>query len=208
MSTVARTTRSRTYGPECHGQRMSYEEFASAPWQEGYQYELIHGRVEVAAMPNMPHFSLDGWLKYLLQKYVEHHSKNINLVGGPVRVFVPDVAEATCPEPDIAAYSNFPLDMPFEERDWRDHSPILVIEIISPDNARKDLKRNVELYLQVPSIREYWIIDPRESPDRPSMIVYRRRGKNWQKPIHVSFGEEYTTKLLPEFVLVMDPHQR
>jgi len=208
MSIVARTTRTPIYGPECHGQRMSYEEFASAAWQEGYQYELIHGRVVVAAMPNMPHFTLDRWLNGRLQKYVELHSEVINLVGGPVRVIVPDIAEATCPEPDVAAYSDFPLHLPFDDLDWRDYSPILVVEIISTDNARKDLERNVELYLQVPSIREYWIIDPRESADRPSMIVYRRRGKNWQKPIHVAYCKTYTTKLLPGFALVMDPHKR
>jgi Uma2 family endonuclease len=187
---------------------MSYEEFASAAWQEGYQYELIHGRIEVAAMPNMPHFSLDGWLKRRLQEYADHHSQVINLVGGPVRVLVPDVADATCPEPDVGAYQDFPLHLPFDDLDWRDYSPILVVEIISPDNARKDLERNVDLYLLVPAIREYWIIDPRESADRPSMIVHRRRGKNWQKPIHVAYKETYTTKLLPGFALVMDPHQR
>jgi hypothetical protein len=31
--------------------------------------------------------------------------------------------------------------------------------------------------LQVPSIREYWIIDGRDDPGRPVMLVHRRRGR-------------------------------
>lgn len=46
---MAATT--RTYGPEMHGQRMTYDEFVSAPWREGHQYELIHGRIVVAPPP-------------------------------------------------------------------------------------------------------------------------------------------------------------
>jgi Uma2 family endonuclease len=84
---------------------------------------------------------------------------------------------------------------------------VLVVEIISENTASKDLERNVTLYLQVKSLREYWIIDPRhESHDRPSMRVYRRRGQRWQKPIEVPAGGTYSTRLLPGFTLVLDRH--
>ena len=66
--------------------------------------------------------------------------------------------------------------------------------------------RNVELYLRVPSIREYWIFDPRQDPDRPTLRVYRRRGSRWQRPVDVAPGETYTTPLLPGFALLLDPH--
>ncbi|HLW63885.1 MAG TPA: Uma2 family endonuclease [Gemmataceae bacterium] len=187
---------------------MSYEEFASAPWQEGYQYELIHGTIVVAALPRTSHDLLDDWLSEVLRSYKRSHPEIINYVSTAPRIVIREVDLPTCPEPDIAAYRDLPLHLPWDELDWRDYSPILVVEIISEDNAWKDLDRNVDLYLQIPSIREYWIVDPRESADRPSMIVYRRRGKNWQKPIYVAYQETYTTKLLPGFALVMDPHQR
>ena len=79
-----------------------------------------------------------------------------------------------------------------------------MVEILSPDNATKDLERNVRLYLEVPSIREYWIIDGRENADYGAILVYRRRGSKWQKPIQVAPGETYTTKLLPDFELKLD----
>jgi Uma2 family endonuclease len=119
---------------------------------------------------------------------------------------VPGRRATTAPEPDIAAYRDFPLYLPLRQRNWRNFSPILVAEIISADTADKDLVRNLELYLQVPSIREYWIIDPRIDPDQPTLTVHRRRGSRWQQPIEVAGGGTYTTRLLPDFVLTLDVH--
>ena len=85
---------------------------------------------------------------------------------------------------------------------------MLVAEIPSADDSDKDLVRNVELYLEVPSIREYWILDPLLDPDAPGLRVYRRRGRSRQKPIDVPFGGVYETpRLLPGFRLVVDPDQ-
>jgi Uma2 family endonuclease len=69
------------------------------------------------------------------------------------------------------------------------------------------LIRNVNLYLQVPSIQEYWILDGQDDPDKPSLLVYRRRGKQWQKPREIGYQETYTTPLLPGFKLVVDPRR-
>ncbi|HEV3143510.1 MAG TPA: Uma2 family endonuclease [Gemmataceae bacterium] len=208
MSTVARTTRTQTYGPERHGQRMSYEEFASAPWQEGYRYELIDGRIEVAPAADLDQDSSNSWLYRRLDRYADKHPEIINYVTMKPRVFIPARPDVTCPEPDLAAYKDFPLKLPFTQRDWRDLSPFLVAEVLSLDAPNKDLVRNVELYRLVPSIAEYWIVDPRVDPDKPGLIVYRRRGQNWQKPIRVAFGETYVTRHLPGFDLVMNPYLR
>jgi Uma2 family endonuclease len=59
--------------------------------------------------------------------------------------------------------------------------------------------------LQVPSIREYWVIDPREDADRPTLLVFRRRGRRWQRTIPVPAGTTYATRLLPGFELLIDP---
>lgn len=202
-------TATRTYGPEMHGRRMTYEEFVSAPWREGNQYELINGRVFVAPLADLGHGRLDRWIDDRLNSYKLSRPDVLNYVLKPARVFVSSAFErATCPEPDVAAYYDFPIDVPFDELDWRDISPILVVEILSNESALKDLDRNVKLYALVPSIKEYWIVDPRESADRPSLIVYRRRGRGWQKPIHVPYRGIYTTKLLPGFSLVVDPHAK
>jgi Uma2 family endonuclease len=193
--------------PQDQGRPLTLEEFQSAQGQEGYHYELIHGKLEVSPLPNIPHEDLRDWLREKFAAYVRRHPEVINYIKAPARVFVPGESVVTAPEPDLGAYCDFPLDLPLERRDWRDYSPLLVVEILSRDTADKDLVRNLPLYLQVPSIREYWILDPRASADRPSLIVRRRRGRRWQRAVHVPAGGTYTTGLLPDFALLLDPHR-
>lgn len=190
--------------PADQGRALSLDEFEHADGQEGYHYELIDGKLEVSPLPNMPHDVVRKWLERLLDRYVEQHPEIINRVFAPARVFVPDRPAATTPEPDAAAYQNFPCDRDMDEVNWRDVSPLLVAEILSRDTADKDLVRNYDLYLQVPSIREYWILDPRAGSNRPSLTVHRRRGQHWQRPIAVPGGGTYTTRLLPDFTLTLN----
>jgi Uma2 family endonuclease len=193
--------------PADQGRFLTWEEFRSASAEEGFRYELIHGRLEVVPLPNLPHDRLRKWLERRFDEYGAHCPDVINHVQAPARVFLPSIEEGiTAPEPDVACYSDFPLDQPIDEVNWRDVSPILVAEILSEDTADKDLERNLRLYRQVPSIREYWIVDTRESFDRPALIVYRRRGQRWAAPRTVPAGGTYTTRLLPGFSLVLDPH--
>jgi Uma2 family endonuclease len=200
---IQRSTQTRQYGPADHGRRVSYDEFMAGDYQEGYQYELIDGELIVSPTPNMPHMVVIRWLSKALEAYTESHPNVINFVACPARVFVPDRQDLTAPEPDVAAYHGVPEDLPDEELDWHNFSPLLVAEVISPDNANKDEVRNVDLYFQIPSIKEYWLFDPRASSMRPRLTVHRRQARKW-KIMHVAPGETYTTRLLPGFELVVD----
>jgi Uma2 family endonuclease len=193
--------------PADHGRELTLEEFLSARSQEGFWYEIIHGRLEVSPIPNLPHEVLRKWLERLLDRYAEVRPDIVNKVQAPARAFLPNPPEdVTAPEPDVACYQGFPVDRPLEELDWQDVSPVLVAEILSEDTADKDLVRNRRLYAQVPSIREYWILDPRPSAGQPTLLVYRRRGRRFVRVRTVQPGGEYTTPLLPDFRLVLTPH--
>jgi Uma2 family endonuclease len=194
-------------GKDDHGRPLSAEEFERADYQEGFRYELIEGRLYVSPLPNAPHDWVVTWIYGKLYLYSLQNPTVINYVPHGARVFLPDQPEETRPEPDVAAYSDWPLDLPAAELDWRNVSPLLVVEIISADDPDKDLVRNVQLYRQVPSIREYWIIDPRQDTDRPSLIARHRGSRGWQRPQRVRGGGTYTTPLLPGFSLVMDTHR-
>jgi Uma2 family endonuclease len=193
-------------GPKDHGRPLTLDEFTSAPYQEGYHYELIEGKLYVSPLPNLPHGFIERWLGRELDAYSNAHPEVINFVYGKTRVFVPDHPEVTAPEPDLAAYQDFPVDREPDELRWEDVSPVLVVEILSEDDPDKDLVRNVKLYLMVPSIREYWILDGRQSASTPSMLVFRRRGERWQKAIQIAHGDTYTTRILPGFTLTLAPH--
>ena len=193
-------------GPRDHGRSMSLDDFLAGDYQEGYQYELIDGKLYVVPLPNLPEDRVEKWIFSCLLFYSRERPEVINYVTDKARVFVPGSRRATTPEPDLAAYRGFPLDGPLRTLRWQDVSPLLVAEVVSLDDPDKDLVRNVPLYLRVPSIKEYWVLDPREDPDRPTMEVFRRHGPRW-RTLRVSPGEMYTTKLLPGFKLLLDPRR-
>ncbi len=199
MATVAKL------GPHDHGRPMTFEEFQTGDYQAGYRYELIDGRLYVSPAPGLPHECIVEWVGTELRVYARKHPEVINFVSSRPRVFVPARRRPTIPEPDLTAYHNFPLDRPLRDRRWQDVSPILVVEVPSPEDPGKDFDRNVELYFEVPSIKENWVIDALEDPDHPTLQVYRRHGGKWRLGQH-AFGSVYTTRLLPGFFLTVDPH--
>ncbi|HEY1379730.1 MAG TPA: Uma2 family endonuclease [Gemmataceae bacterium] len=188
-----------------HGRRVSDEEFEDADFEPGYLYELIDGRLSVLPTPNPSENDLEEWLGYKLRVYSHQAPEVINKVSGKARVFVPGRPGTTCPVPDLTAYRDYPFHLPARARTWRNVSPILVAEILVDSHPHKDLVRNVGLYLQVQTVREYWIIDGRDDPDQPILIVRRRRGRAWLRPREYAYGETYTTPLLPGFSLLIDP---
>jgi len=190
--------------PADHGRRISLYDFEHAETEEGACYEIIDGSVYVSPRADIPHEMLENWLYTELADYSRAHEKIVQRVSFSARVFVPDRERETCPEPDIAVYRKFPRRFKSWMVDWRLISPVIVVEIRSQSDRDKDLERNVELYLQVPSIREYWIVDQSTPLDLPSLIVHRRRGSRWQKPIQVPPHGTYATPLLPGFELKLD----
>jgi Uma2 family endonuclease len=201
MATVA-----QQLGPEDHGREMSYQEFMEGDYQHGYRYEIIRGKLDVSPLPNAPEDFLEKWLLGKLFVYAQTHPQVIRYLTDKARVFVPSEEEPTVPEPDIAAYKRVPRTRSVAEWRWEDMSPMLVVEVLSANDARKDLDRNVELYLLVPSIKEYWIVDGRADPERPILRVYRRHGDRWRNQT-LRAGATYTTRLLPGFSLTLDPHR-
>ena len=193
-------------GPADHGRLMDLDDFEGGDYEEGYSYEIIEGRLYVSPLPNLPENQVEEWVNGKLKKYARRRPEVINYVTSKARVFVPSRLAATIPEPDQAAYHDFPLHLSKEEVRWQDVSPVLVVEVLHSDDPEKDLVRNVALYFEVPSVKEYWVIDAREDADRPTMLVYRRYGKRW-RVLPVAFGETYTTRLLPGFKLILDPHR-
>lgn len=191
-------------GPADHGRSMSLEEFEAGDHREGYQYELIDGKLYVSPLPDLPQGLAEHWIFRKLLRYSDDRPDVINFVYGKCRVFVPGRPGVTNPEPDVTAYKDFPLDLPIQEVRWEDVSPVLVVEVLSPDDPDKDLVRNVELYELVPSIKEYWILDTRENVEHPCLLVYRRgRGRKWRR-LSVEADERYTTPLLPGFAITLN----
>src|SRR5262245_35684962 len=96
-------------GPADHGRRMMREEFESADYEEGYDYEIIDGRLYVSPRPNAPRGRVEHWIYKKLDRYADAHPEVINYVHHGARVFVPGRPAATIPQPEVTAYRNYPL---------------------------------------------------------------------------------------------------
>lgn len=189
-------------GPLDAGRDLSEEDYLAAEYEPGYKYELIRGRLEVSPSPGVPQDYAERWLIRHLDAYSLRRPDIINYVSPKARVRIVETAEVSLPEPDVSAYRDFPL-LEVEDTDWRDVSPILVGEIISPGYASKDLRRNPPLYLSLRSIQEYWVLDTR--PGLAAELVVHRRVRGRWRITNVGYGETYTTGLLPDFELVVQP---
>jgi Uma2 family endonuclease len=193
------------YRASDHGKPVSEWDFDIAAFEPGYKFELIDGRLYVAAEPDPPEVILETWLADLLRGYSKKHPDVTNYVFERSRVYVPARQRMTIPEPDIACFADFPLARALGRGfKWNEVSPLIVVEVLVAAEPDKDLVRNVELYLQVPSIREYWVLDGRVEPARPQLIQHRRHGGRWIVKTFEA-GSTFTTKLLPGFELVLDP---
>jgi Uma2 family endonuclease len=204
MTTILKLT------PKDHGRRVTPEEWETAKGHsKRWKYEIIDGVIQVTPPPAYSHDVVLNWLHRLFVLYEVAHPDVVNHISQAFAVRVPGRTDLTEPQPDFGLYYLPESDVPPQEVRWHEMEPFLVVEVISEDTEEKDTVRNVELYAQVPGIREYWIIDPHPNAYQPSLTVYRKRGSRWQKPIEVAFGEVYETpRLLPGFSLTVDPRAR
>ncbi len=192
-------------GPADHDRKLTEQEFSKGDYQSGYKYEIIDGKLYVSPLPDCSEHRVEKWFFGELFLHTRSHRDVIYYVTDKARVFIPGREDLTVPAPDLAAYRNFPLRLSMDEGRWEDVSPLLVGEILSSQDPDKDLQRDVGLYFQVPSIREYWIVDTRQSADQPTLTVHRRHGKRL-RVVEVAAGATYTTRLLPGFQLKLDLH--
>jgi Uma2 family endonuclease len=193
-------------GPSDHGRPLTLDDFDEAEFELGFRYEIIDGRLYVSNEPNPAENILENCLFIKLIAYSGQRQDIINYVTVKSRLFVQSRREPTVPEPDLAAYQDFPLNKPFQEIHWRDHGPILVAEVLVDGDPHKDLERNRKLYLEAASVREYWILDGRENPNEPTLIQHRRLAKRWIVKTF-PYGSTFTTKLLPGFSVAVDPRK-
>jgi Uma2 family endonuclease len=193
-------------GPTDHDKPLTLDDFDEAEFEPGFRYEIIDGRLYVSNEPNPAENILENWLFIKLITYSGQRQDIINYVTVKSRLFIHSRLRPTIPEPDVAIYHDFPLNKPFQDLRWQNLGPIMVAEILVEGDPRKDLVRNRELYLESPTIREYWILDGRENPNEPTFIQHRRHGKRWIEKAF-PYGSTFTTKLLPGFSLVIDPRK-
>ncbi|MFN0134724.1 MAG: Uma2 family endonuclease [Phycisphaerae bacterium] len=159
--------------PSLNGVRMSRSEFERAELRDGYRFELIGGFLQVAPAPNPNEKDIAVELFELLREYTRSQTPRPfqRVLWEPRLMISSDEQDATNPEPDIAAYEAYSRS---RVNSYDNLSLSLVVEVVSEGGEAKDYVRNRALYESVKTVREYWVVDPRQDASRPSMAVFRR----------------------------------
>ena len=147
--------------------------------------EFSHGQLEVLPMPTESHQLLVIALFELLKDFVRSRRLGIVLLS-PMRI---ELWPGKFREPDILFMRKEHYDRR-SDRFWRGAD--LVMEVVSPDDPRRDLETKRREYAQA-GIPEYWIIDSAQR----SVTVLTLDGQTYA--LHGEFAQnEFATSLLLE----------
>lgn len=155
--------------------RMTVDEYLSADLPEGYRYELVEGVIQLAPVPGIPHDSVIERLNRLLVLYAEDRPDIVAHITQRSAVTLLD--RQTAREPDFAVYG--PADMAEKAgKTWKDVTPLLVVEVVSPGQEERDYEAKRRDYWDA-GVREYWIADP----TRGTLSVLVRGSSDWAESV-------------------------
>jgi Uma2 family endonuclease len=134
--------------------------------------ELWRGHLVLTAAPRMDHQIVSGLLAELLSRYAR--TIGGRAVASPIDV---ELGDDTIVQPDILLLKPESLGRAAK---WILGPPDLVVEIVSPSEARRDRVAKLTFYLEA-GVPEYWIVDAAE---RTIQFLVRRDGRFVVEPVH------------------------
>jgi Uma2 family endonuclease len=179
-------------GPADDGRAMSLADFDQAEGQEGFNYELARGIIQVTNIPSREHSAQMIALRNQLIVYEDAHPKIISAVGGSFDTKMLIGAEQSERHPDLSVYLS---PMPEGDDLWSIWIPAIAVEIVSESSAKRDYEEKPAEYLAF-GVMEYWIVDGFKN----QMTVMSRYRGAWREKI-VKPSQKYVTSYLPGFSL-------
>jgi Uma2 family endonuclease len=137
--------------------RLTLEEFLAMPDIDERRLELIDGEVYEKMSPTWDHGELTVVLGELLRK--------AGRAAAEPRAMIPptDDRAASAPLPDLAFYRSTRPG----PREWLESPPDLVVEILSPNQSRVEMRGKVDIYRSF-GVPVVWVFDL----DRRSVDIY------------------------------------
>ena len=142
------------------------EDYDALP--DDIRVELIDGVIYDMASPSETHQLISMELSYQLRDAVRKNRGKCRVFAAPFDVQL-DKDNKTMVQPDILVV----CDRSQMGSRGVYGAPDLVIEVLSPSTARKDMSIKLRKYMTA-GVREYWIVDPEEK----QVLVYLRQGEN------------------------------
>lgn len=144
--------------PKKLNQKFTYKDYLSWIGDEE-RWELIDGiAYDMSPAPTRGHQGLSMYFSGIFSYYLR--DKDCSVYAAPFDVRLPggfktDNDVDTVVQPDISVFCD---ETRLDERGGNG-APDLIIEILSPSTASKDLKEKFFLYERV-GVKEYWVVDP------------------------------------------------
>ena len=169
----------------------SEEEYLWLTNHTNHLVEYSNGYIEVLPMPTDRHQAILAYLFLIFNAWAER-------IGGKVR-FAPlrvRISARKFREPDLVFLLSAD-DPRRQDAYWQGAD--LVVEIVSPDDPKRDLVKKRREYAHV-GIPEYWIVHPRTE----TITVLRLEGKSYVEHGAFKRGETATSALLDGFSVSVD----
>ena len=171
--------------------RLTIDDLAGFPEDDGNRYELIDGELHVSTAPDLRHQIVGYNVCFALQSWGTPTQAG-TAIPAPGVIFSPENAV----EPDVVWVSRERLPRIMAEDGKLHAAPELAVEVLSPGatNARRDREAKRALYAAW-GVREYWLIDWRAR----TVEVYRREGETLKDVGTLREPNRLRSPLLPGF---------
>jgi Uma2 family endonuclease len=169
-------------------------------WQDGGRWELIDGvPCAMTPAPSRRHQEISGALYVQLWQFLQ--GKTCRVYDAPFDVRLPEPGETdettgTVVQPDIVVVCD-PAKL--DDRGCKG-APDLVIEILSPESAARDLGEKLTLY-ERSGVKEYWVIHP---TDRTVMVFILGENGAYGRPTTFAPGARAPVATLPGLEIDLD----
>ncbi len=163
-------------------ERFTYGDYRN--WPQDERWELIDGRpYDMSPAPSRYHQYIQSKLITEFNNRISEKKQDCDVYGTPFDVRMPAANEKddqilTVIQPDISIICD---KNKLDDLGCKG-APELIVEIISPSTAKKDMGEKMELY-QNQGVLEYWIIYPNE---KIVSVFKLSKNKTYQLPISYS----------------------
>lgn len=172
--------------------RFTWEDYRAAPPDR--RFELLDGELLVTPAPNLKHQRIQAGLGSRLHLFIKDRALG-EFFFAPCDVVLSDTDVV---QPDLLFVSRERRRL-LAGGDNVQGGPDLVVEILSPATAERDLGCKRALYARH-GVTEYWIVDPATE----TVAVLRRAGKSLEGSRTFGRGQTLRTALLAGFEVALD----
>ena len=171
--------------------KRTYDDYCATADDE--RYELLNGELTMVPAPNTKHQRVLGRLHIELGRFTRQHGLGEVFVA-PCDVVLSDTDVV---QPDLLFVSRA-REHTITDENVRG-APDLVIEVLSPSTAERDVGCKHELYGRH-GVREYWVVDPTAA----TVAVHRQRDGRLELAGTFGGGDRLATPLIEGLAFELD----